>query len=192
MEADVIEYDFRKGDHVEWTHGGYQVRSGFIAQIEWPLAHVLGWNEMVPMDGMRLISRPAPKNHVTLDDLARLGSDDPTWLSEVTPESANAIRDAIAGATSRVTTTPSTATRIAAECDALKAMLLAKNAAYGDSAMDPVRVFSKASPSEQIRVRIDDKISRLSRGHAMADESMRDTVRDLIGYLVLLLIVEES
>ena len=90
-------------------------------------------------------------------------------------------------------TTPSaTATRIAAECDALKAMLLAKNAAYGDSATDPVRVFSGSSPSEQIRVRIDDKISRLSRGHAMADESMRDTVRDLIGYLVLLLIVEES
>jgi len=85
-----------------------------------------------------------------------------------------------------------TATRIAAECDALKAMLLAKNAAYGDSATDPVRVFSGSSPSEQIRVRIDDKISRLSRGHAMADESMRDTVRDLIGYLVLLLIVEES
>lgn len=85
-----------------------------------------------------------------------------------------------------------TAARIAAECDALKAMLLAKNAAYGDSVTDPVRVFSGSSPGEQIRVRIDDKISRLSRGHAMADESMRDTVRDLIGYLVLLLIVEES
>lgn len=85
-----------------------------------------------------------------------------------------------------------TATRIAAECDAIKAMLLAKNAAYGDSATDPVRVFSKASPTEQILIRIDDKVSRLTRGHAMSDESRRDTIRDMVGYWILLLIAEES
>lgn len=39
-------------------------------------------------------------------------------------------------------------------------MLLAKNAAYGNSALEPVRIFSKADPTEQIRVRIDDKLSR--------------------------------
>lgn len=71
---------------------------------------------------------------------------------------------------------------IIAECEALKAMLLAKNAAYGNSAIDPVRVFSKASPEEQIRVRLDDKLSRLARGH----DAGEDTELDLCGYIMLL------
>jgi hypothetical protein len=71
---------------------------------------------------------------------------------------------------------------IALECDALKALLLKKNQDYGNSALDPVRVFSKASPEEQLLVRIDDKLSRLKRG-ADAGE---DVVLDLLGYLILL------
>lgn len=71
---------------------------------------------------------------------------------------------------------------IAAECDALKAMLLAKNRAYGNSALRPLRIFSKADPIEQIKVRIDDKLSRLARGAAAGE----DVERDLLGYLVLL------
>lgn len=77
---------------------------------------------------------------------------------------------------------PTTATIIAEECRAIEAMLLAKNAAYGDSAVNPVRIFSHADPEEQIRVRIDDKLSRLSRGAAAGE----DTELDLIGYLILL------
>lgn len=68
-------------------------------------------------------------------------------------------------------------------------LLIEKNKAYGDSALNPVRVFSKASRIEQLNVRIDDKISRIQRGTDYEDE---DTVRDLIGYLVLRLIAEES
>jgi hypothetical protein len=68
------------------------------------------------------------------------------------------------------------------ECDKIRDMLLAKNAAYGDSAMSPMRIFSKANAEEQILVRIDDKLSRLARG----SEAGEDTVLDLIGYLVLL------
>jgi hypothetical protein len=75
---------------------------------------------------------------------------------------------------------------IAHECDAVKGMLLAKNRAYGNSAMEPVRVFSKADAVEQIRVRIDDKLSRLARGSAAGE----DVTLDLIGYLVLLRIAE--
>lgn len=70
-------------------------------------------------------------------------------------------------------------------CDGIKEMLLAKNANYGDSATDPVRIFSKASPEEQILCRIDDKLSRIVRGSAMGE----DVIDDLIGYLVLLKIV---
>lgn len=68
-------------------------------------------------------------------------------------------------------------------------LLIAKNKSYGDSALNPVRIFSKASRIEQLNVRIDDKISRIQRGTDFGDE---DTVRDLIGYLVLRLIAEES
>lgn len=75
-----------------------------------------------------------------------------------------------------------TAKDIQDECDAIARMLLEKNAAYGDSALDPLRIFSKADPVEQILVRIDDKLSRLERG-ALAGE---DVERDLIGYLILL------
>lgn len=83
-------------------------------------------------------------------------------------------------------TTGKTGEQIFGECMRLAELLLKKNAAYGNSALDPVRVFSKANTVEQIKVRIDDKLSRLSRGHAMEDETLDETVTDLMGYLVLL------
>jgi hypothetical protein len=76
----------------------------------------------------------------------------------------------------------SDAERISEECDALKAMLLEKNRAYGSSALSPVRIFAKSDTVEQIRVRIDDKLSRLMRGSAAGE----DVVKDLLGYLILL------
>jgi hypothetical protein len=65
-------------------------------------------------------------------------------------------------------------------------MLEAKNAAYGNSAADPLRIFSRASAEEQLLVRIDDKLSRVARGRGVEDE---DVVRDLVGYLALLVAV---
>jgi hypothetical protein len=78
---------------------------------------------------------------------------------------------------------PTTQDRIAATCDAVKAMLLAKNRKYGNSALEPVRIFSRATPVEQILVRLDDKLSRLRSAQLDEDE---DVIDDLIGYLVLL------
>ena len=75
-----------------------------------------------------------------------------------------------------------TSDMITQECESLKALLLRKNADYGDSAIDPVRIFSKADPVEQIKVRLDDKLSRLSRGSAAGE----DVELDLLGYLILL------
>lgn len=72
---------------------------------------------------------------------------------------------------------------IAAECEALKTMLLAKNAQYGNSALEPLRVFSTASPVEQLLVRLDDKLSRIARGNGEGNE---DAEADLLGYLILL------
>lgn len=79
---------------------------------------------------------------------------------------------------------------ITADCDSVKSLLLAKNRAYGNAALEPMRVFSKAGPAEQIAVRIDDKLSRIAHtGFATADE---DTVLDLIGYLHLLRIARAT
>ena len=65
--------------------------------------------------------------------------------------------------------------------------LLSKNQQYGDSALQPIRIFSTADKTEQIKVRIDDKLNRLMQGNASL-ESDEDVVKDLIGYLVLLLV----
>lgn len=70
----------------------------------------------------------------------------------------------------------------------IREMLIEKNKAYGNSALNPVRVFSKATPEEQLLVRIDDKLSRLQRGSEYAGE---DTITDLIGYLILLKIARK-
>ena len=71
---------------------------------------------------------------------------------------------------------------IAAECDEVKEMLLEKNRKYGNSALNPLRLFSKADPIEQIRVRLDDKFSRLLN---MAEDENEDVIKDIIGYLVI-------
>lgn len=68
-------------------------------------------------------------------------------------------------------------------------VLIEKNKSYGNSALEPVRIFSKASHIEQINVRIDDKLSRIARGSEYPGD---DTIRDLIGYLVLLLIAQSD
>ena len=68
----------------------------------------------------------------------------------------------------------------------LEELLVSKNKKYGNSALEPKRIFSSANPTEQIKVRIDDKLSRMSAG----TNDNEDTVQDLMGYLVLLKIAE--
>lgn len=80
-----------------------------------------------------------------------------------------------------------TAEKIAAKCDGIREMLIEKNQKYGDSALHPVRVFSRGTSHEAIRVRIDDKLSRIHAG-VIDDE---DTILDLVGYLILLLIARD-
>lgn len=77
---------------------------------------------------------------------------------------------------------------IVRECIAIAELLLAKNRAYGDAALNPVRIFSRADAVEQLKVRIDDKLSRLARGEAAGE----DTELDLIGYLILLRVARRT
>lgn len=68
-------------------------------------------------------------------------------------------------------------------CNDYASFLIAKNKAYGSSFSDPINIFSKTSAEEQLYVRIDDKLNRLSKGQEYPGD---DTVKDLIGYLILL------
>lgn len=63
-------------------------------------------------------------------------------------------------------------------------MLVSKNQKYGNSALEPLGVFSKLSAEEGLLVRIDDKLKRIKNGSLQKDDE--DVINDLIGYLVLL------
>ena len=78
-----------------------------------------------------------------------------------------------------------TQSQISAICDDIKELLLYKNRKYGNSALKPVRIFSKSDSVEQILVRIDDKLNRNQQGAGLLDDD-EDVIVDLIGYLVLL------
>jgi hypothetical protein len=74
-------------------------------------------------------------------------------------------------------------------CMGIAQMLIEKNIAYGDSAINPLRIFSKSSSIEQLNVRIDDKLSRLTKGTEYPGD---DDINDLIGYLILLKVAKEK
>ena len=80
---------------------------------------------------------------------------------------------------------------IDAECENLKQMLIAKNKAYGNSFQNPVTVFSNLNPKERIKVRLDDKLSRLVNG-IETENVPEDTITDIAGYLVLWLVLEKA
>lgn len=76
-----------------------------------------------------------------------------------------------------------TADEIREVCKEIEELLIRKNELYGDSALNPTRIFSKANPVEQIRVRMDDKLSRIANGSG--DSFSEDVELDLLGYLIL-------
>lgn len=69
---------------------------------------------------------------------------------------------------------------------AMKDLLLYKNQMYGDSAINPEKIFYKGDSTSSILVRLNDKIGRVK---ANPDEKPRvNDVCDIIGYCTLLLI----
>jgi hypothetical protein len=73
--------------------------------------------------------------------------------------------------------------------ESITQLLKEKNAAYGNTALSPLSIFSKLDADEAIKARIDDKLARIAnRG---LNDDTEDTVRDLVGYLLLLLMAIE-
>lgn len=76
--------------------------------------------------------------------------------------------------------------KIAEITDSIKDLLLYKNQKYGDSAINPKKIFYKGDSTNSILIRLDDKIGRVISN---AEEKPRvNDVADIIGYCTLLLI----
>jgi hypothetical protein len=82
------------------------------------------------------------------------------------------------------------AVQVGVVLDEIRELLIAKNQKYGNSALEPLGVFSQLSAKEGLLVRIDDKLKRIKNGSLEKDDE--DVVNDLIGYLVLLKIIEDK
>ena len=86
--------------------------------------------------------------------------------------------------------TKSTQNSIKWTCNEIRDLLIRKNKAYGDSALQPDNIFSKLDNAQAICARIDDKLSRIKNNGL--DDKTEDTLDDLIGYLILLKIAREQ
>ena len=85
--------------------------------------------------------------------------------------------------------TKSTQNSIRWTCNEIRDLLIRKNEAYGDSALEPDNIFSKLDSAQAICARIDDKLSRIK--NVGLDDKTEDTLDDLIGYMILLKIARE-
>jgi len=65
-----------------------------------------------------------------------------------------------------------------------------KNAKYGNSALEPLNVFSEANAVAGIKMRIDDKLKRIKNAGLV--DATEDTLQDLAGYLILLMIAKDN
>jgi hypothetical protein len=81
-----------------------------------------------------------------------------------------------------------TPNKISQVFNSMRDLVVEKNKRYGDSALFPRNIFSKLESGEGIKVRIDDKLSRIINNKG---EIRKNDVADLIGYLVLLSISQD-
>ena len=79
---------------------------------------------------------------------------------------------------------PEFSAQVSEVLEKIKDLLISKNKKYGNSALEPLGVFSQLSAKQGLLIRIDDKLKRIKNGSLNQDDE--DVVNDLIGYLVLL------
>tara|TARA_R110002012_G_scaffold14771_5_gene60256 strand:+ start:289 stop:663 length:375 start_codon:yes stop_codon:yes gene_type:complete len=80
--------------------------------------------------------------------------------------------------------------KIKLKCQEVEDLLIQKNDAYGDSALNPVGIFSSLKASEAIRIRLDDKLKRIA--NVGLNDETEDTLMDCAGYMVLLMIANDN
>lgn len=80
--------------------------------------------------------------------------------------------------------------QIIQKCKELQDLLISKNDKYGDSALEPLKVFSVCNASTGIKVRLDDKLKRIANAGLVNDTE--DTLQDIAGYIILLMIAKDN
>tara|TARA_R100001463_G_scaffold108305_1_gene162840 strand:+ start:1711 stop:2076 length:366 start_codon:yes stop_codon:yes gene_type:complete len=80
--------------------------------------------------------------------------------------------------------------KIKSKCKELQDLLIHKNSKYGDSALNPLKIFSECNASTSIKVRLDDKLKRIANAGLVEDTE--DTLIDIAGYIILLMIAKEN
>ena len=83
-----------------------------------------------------------------------------------------------------------TKNKLIKKCEQVADLLIGKNEAYGDSALNPAGIFSKLKASEALKIRLDDKLKRI-QNVGVSDET-EDTLMDCAGYMVLLMIALDN
>ena len=83
-----------------------------------------------------------------------------------------------------------TRSQIQAKCKEIEELLLHKNSKYGNSALEPLNIFSEANAVAGIKMRIDDKLKRIKNAGLV--DATEDTLQDLAGYLILLMIAKDN
>jgi len=84
----------------------------------------------------------------------------------------------------------STKDKIKIKCREIEELLIDKNNKYGDSALDPLKIFSCCDASTSIKVRLDDKLKRIANAGLVEDTE--DTLIDIAGYIILLMIAKDN
>jgi len=75
--------------------------------------------------------------------------------------------------------------KITKTCDSIARLLVGKNQRYGNSALEPIRVFSNVDADVGLLVRLDDKLSRIKYASSNHKPLRRNDIVDMTGYLIL-------
>ena len=163
-------------------------------RVELAISLVQTWKRLLPgrkkFKPRVAVPDAGPLTEQDLADLAGTVTEEPvqeappneTWPSSPLARMQQHLREAFTGAE---LVAPSVFDIFCATTE-VAVFLAKKNLAYGDSALNPLRIISTVGPIEQIRVRIDDKLSRMLRGQAGGE----DPLLDLVGYYILLRVAE--
>lgn len=134
--------------------------------------------KIIPCEGYQ----PEPTNHIERVKVPNVGSNVKQAKSEIEIVSRNTFDPS---SLSPWGETP-TQQKIKDILSGMTDLLLYKNKKYGDSAINPKKIFYKGDSTNSILIRLDDKIGRVMSN---TEEKPRvNDVADIIGYCTLLLV----
>jgi hypothetical protein len=126
------------------------------------------------------------RTKLVFDRIPKRGAVPPDSVDDVTMDIVSAMNLADQMSKSPWGDLPPTQQKIHEIMGAMKDLLLYKNQKYGDSAINPKKVFYKGDSTNSILIRLDDKLGRVMSN---TEEKPRiNDVCDIIGYCTLLLI----